>query len=84
VSINDAKLKALKDAEYTGSIDDAYRSFLLAQLSKSSGAIPDLERDWLGSFGATGSVQDRWNAYLSSLSYTGALPEKQKSFSSDF
>lgn len=78
--MNDDKLKALYDAGYTGSVDDAYRSFLLAQLGKSSGAISELEQEWLGSFGVTGSIQDRWNAYLSSLSYEGSLADKQQTF----
>jgi hypothetical protein len=77
-TIDDAKLANLKALGYSGTIDDAYRAYLVVNAGVSTGSIQDLEKLVLTSLGYTGSVTDMWIALLKSRGYSGTLNDMMK------
>jgi len=76
MNLNDEKLKNLKALGYTGTIDDAYRAFLMS-VTTSTGTINDLERLIFSTAGFTGSINDMWEQHLDSQGITtGSLNDR--------
>lgn len=74
MSINSRQLAFLKTQGYTGSVNDAYRAYLLSLLGVTTGAIDDLLYTYLKSrWGYTGSLNDMLVAHLRYLGYTGSI-----------
>lgn len=84
--MNDSIKATLATYGYTGSINDAYYRYLLAESGLSTSGhwhVNDLEKATLAGFGYTGSLNDMWNAFLTTSGYTGSLDDKKQAFWSD-
>lgn len=71
---------------YTGSINDAYRNYLLSEAGLTAAShfsVNDLEKKVLAGFGYSGSINDMWMAFLSAAGYTGALDDRLNKFWED-
>jgi hypothetical protein len=76
MSINNRQLAFLRGLGYTGSINDAYRAYLLAQLGVTTGSIDDLLRYFLRDrWGYRGSIDDMLREHLRYLGYTGSITD---------
>lgn len=77
-TIDDAKLANLKALGYSGTVDDAYRAYLVVNAGVSTGSIQDLEKIVLTNLGYSGAVNDMWYDLLTDKGYTGTLNDMFK------
>ena len=78
-TVNDYKLSSLKTltGETVGTSADLYRRWLTTESGLTGATIQDMELSLLNTLGYTsGTVKDRWNAYLAAEGYTGTLNDK--------
>ena len=69
MNINDAKKANLKALGFTGSIDDAYKAFLVS-ITGATGTINDLEKLVFTTAGFTGALNDMWMQHFASQGIT--------------
>lgn len=75
-----AKKNKLNTLGYTGSINDQYLKWLKARGATSS-IYNQAELQFLiGKGFTTGTLNDRWNNYLRSLTYTGTRNDMEEKF----
>lgn len=75
-----AKKDKLNTLGYTGSINDQYLKWLLAR-GATSHVLNMAELQFLIVKGfTTGTLNDRWNNYLRSLTYTGTRNDMEEKF----
>lgn len=83
-SLNDEWLEDMQEWAGTATLDiNTYWHQYLVSVTGASPtlAIADLEMLWLTDLGyTTGSLSDRWLAYLGSLGYTGGLNDRLRLF----
>lgn len=69
MTINDAKKANLLALGFTGSIDDAYKAYLVS-LTGVNGVINDLEKRVFVAAGFTGALNDMWMQHFVSQGIT--------------
>lgn len=85
MSLQDVKRTKLIDLGYSGSLRNMERAFYIDEGATGGGSINDLEYSFLAAKGfSTGSLNDRWKAYLISLGYSGALNNMLVIFWTDY
>jgi hypothetical protein len=70
-----AKWNALRSLDYTGTQEDMELAYYLDN-GATSNSLRDAEMEFLENLGySTGTVTDRWKAYLNAEGYTGSVDD---------
>lgn len=70
-----AKWNALRSLDYTGTQEDMELAYYLDN-GATSNSLRDAEMEFLENLGyLTGTVTDRWKAYLNAEGYTGSVDD---------
>ncbi len=78
--INEAKNNTLATLGYTGSVDDAYHNYLVAESGQTSLSTQDLEKYLFSELGYTGAVYDMWFEFLRDNGFTNSLQDMLHAF----